>query len=64
MTTVRQIGYRNELGELRAWYLEGLAPKLAEAASSGSIHPPSAAALHERLRALLELPPDRSREAA
>jgi hypothetical protein len=37
MTNGDQTGVQTELGELRAWYLERLGPKLADAANCGSI---------------------------
>ena len=47
---------RNERVELQAWYLRGLAPKLAAAARSGKATPAAVAALDRQLRAFLDIP--------
>ena len=41
--------------ELRAWYLHGLQPKLARAASSGAVDPQAVAALDAEVRRFLDL---------
>ncbi|HEU5216039.1 MAG TPA: hypothetical protein VFU30_10905 [Gaiellaceae bacterium] len=43
--------------ELRAWYLRGLLPKLARAASSGVIELREVEGLDAEVRALLDLSP-------
>jgi hypothetical protein len=42
-------------GELRLWYLHGLRPKLARAASTGAVDPVAVAALDADLRTFLDL---------
>jgi len=41
--------------ELRLWYLRGLQPKLARAASTGAVDPQAVAALDADLRSFLDL---------
>lgn len=41
--------------ELRSWYLHGLQPKLARAASSGAVEPQALAALDAEMRRFLDL---------
>jgi hypothetical protein len=55
---------RTGLAELRAWYLEGLRPKLSRAAGAGTVPPAAAEALDQRLREFLDLPSVREEEAA
>jgi hypothetical protein len=54
----------NVRAELRAWYLAGLWPKLAEAASTGTITPGSASAFDDEMRDLLDLAHESQAEAA
>ncbi|HSC49832.1 MAG TPA: hypothetical protein VLD16_06155 [Gaiellaceae bacterium] len=42
--------------ELRSWYVHGLQPKLARAASTGAADPRAVAALDAEVRRVLELP--------
>ncbi len=49
--------------ELRSWYLEGLQPKLARAASAGTVDAQAAAALDVEVRQLLELSSKREEAA-
>ena len=48
----------SERAELREWYLRGLRPKLAHAASAGTVAATSAAALDALLCDLLEMAGD------
>ena len=41
--------------ELRSWYLHGLQPKLARAASTGAVDPQAIAALDAEVRRFLDL---------
>jgi hypothetical protein len=41
--------------ELRSWYLHGLQPKLARAASTGAVDPQAVAALDAEVRSFLDL---------
>jgi len=50
--------------ELQAWYLAGLRPKLAAAASTGAITPGSASAFDDEMRDLLDLADEPQAEAA
>lgn len=43
------------LDDLRAWYLAGLRPKLAEAARTGVIEPAAVLTLDRQMRGLLDL---------
>jgi uncharacterized protein YciW len=45
-----------EAAELQAWYVERLRPKLARATRANLVRAAAAAALDERMRALLESP--------
>jgi hypothetical protein len=51
---------RDARAELRSWYVHGLQPKLARAASSGTVDPRAVAALDADLRRLLDLSPART----
>ncbi len=55
---------RNASSELRAWYLQGLAPKLAAAVRAGKAEAAAVAELDRQLRALLDLPDGRPGERA
>jgi hypothetical protein len=65
MPTLHESALSQELHELRSWYLDGLRPKIARAAGSGSVELAAAAACDERLCELLSLRgPDDERAAA
>jgi hypothetical protein len=57
-------GRGHDRAELQAWYLGSLQPKLAVAASAGTVAPVPAATLDRLLRALLDLPDAGVRQAA
>ena len=57
-----QDGARDPRAELQAWYLQGLLPKLARAAGSGTVDPRAVEALDGEMRAFLDLA--RAREEA
>jgi hypothetical protein len=48
--------------ELLSWYLDGLQPKLARAASTGSVDPRAVVALDAEVRRILDIP--RARDEA
>jgi hypothetical protein len=49
--------------ELQSWYVHGLQPKLARAASTGAVDPRAAAALDAEVRSILDLSPDEEEAA-
>ncbi|MGZ4388116.1 MAG: hypothetical protein ACXVZL_01905 [Gaiellaceae bacterium] len=53
MATIRT--ERDGRAELRAWYLRGLRPKLADAVDAGKVAPAAAEALDRQLREFLQL---------
>ncbi|HSP72978.1 MAG TPA: hypothetical protein VLN26_11450 [Gaiellaceae bacterium] len=55
---------RDRRAELQAWYLGSLRPKLARAASVGTVAPAAADALDRQLRDFLDLPGRAGEEAA
>jgi uncharacterized protein YciW len=55
---------RSQRAELQAWYLAGLAPKLAGAAATGTVSPAAAEALDRVLRDFLDLGVEERLEAA
>jgi hypothetical protein len=57
-------GRGDDRAELQAWYLGSLQPKLAAAASAGTVAPVPAVTLDRLLRALLDLPAADVRQAA
>lgn len=46
---------RGATGELRAWYLQSLLPKLVRAAGTGAVDLPAVEALDADVRALLDI---------
>ena len=55
---------RGPRGELQAWYLSSLYPKLARAVGGGAVTPAAARALDRQVRDLLDLRGEASSEAA
>ena len=55
----KQTSTRNARAELQTWYLQGLRPKLARAAGSGTVDPRAVDALDGEMRAFLGLSPAR-----
>jgi hypothetical protein len=63
MATRANENVRAARAELQAWYLGGLLPKLARAASSGVIDPREVEGLDAEIRGLLDLAPPREEAA-
>jgi len=55
MATMQNESTNDARAELQSWYLHGLKPKLARAASTGAVDPMALAALDAEVRELLDL---------
>jgi hypothetical protein len=55
MATMSKKDARDARAELQAWYLHGLLPKLARAASTGTVDTGAVEALDADVRALLDV---------
>jgi len=62
MATMQNESTNDARAELQSWYLHGLRPKLARAASTGAVDPRAVAALDAEVRSFLDL--SRAREEA
>jgi hypothetical protein len=55
MVTMPNESTNEARAELQSWYLRGLQPKLARAASTGAVDPQAVAALDAEVRRFLDL---------